>query len=94
MSLDDFCRLAPEELREVLHEHGEWSQWEVRDGWERMRMGACLSVLPHVKGKITPQSLLPLPWDGAVRCSPKERLTMAERKARMAAAMAKVGLKS
>ena len=93
LSLDDFCRLSPEELNAVLQAHGEWSREEFRDGWERMRMGACITIQPHVKGKLTPQKLLPLPWEREERPEqPKEKLTMAERKARMAAAMAKLGL--
>lgn len=28
-----------------------------------MRLLATISIQPHVKGKITPQKLLPLPWD-------------------------------
>jgi len=28
-----------------------------------MRLLATISIQPHVKGKLTPQKLLPLPWD-------------------------------
>ena len=94
LSLDDFCRLSPGELSAVLQAHGEWSQLESREEWERMRMGACITIQPHVKGKLTPQKLLPLPWEREEKPElPKEKLTMADRRARMAAAMAKVGMK-
>lgn len=28
-----------------------------------MRLLATITIQPHVKGKLTPQKLLPLPWD-------------------------------
>lgn len=34
-----------------------------RDAWERTRTAAAIIIQPHVKNKITPKQLLPLPWD-------------------------------
>ncbi len=34
-----------------------------RDAWERARTIAAIVIQPHVKKKITPKQLLPLPWD-------------------------------
>ena len=34
-----------------------------RDAWERARTIAAIVIQPHVKKKITPLQLLPLPWD-------------------------------
>lgn len=31
--------------------------------WERMRLLATIAIQPHTKKKITPENLLPLPWD-------------------------------
>lgn len=31
--------------------------------WERMRLLATIVIQPHVKKKLTPEKLLPLPWD-------------------------------
>lgn len=31
--------------------------------WERVRMLACITIQPHVKKKLSPDKLLPLPWD-------------------------------
>ena len=31
--------------------------------WERMRLLAAIVIQPHVKKKLTPEKLLPLPWD-------------------------------
>ncbi len=33
------------------------------DAWERTRTLAAIAIQPHVKKKITPKQLLPLPWD-------------------------------
>lgn len=43
----------------------EGHEIDKRDDWERTRAAATISVMPHVKkgAKITPQSLMPLPWD-------------------------------
>ncbi len=34
-----------------------------RDAWERTRIMAAISIQPHIKNKITPKQLLPMPWD-------------------------------
>ncbi len=34
------------------------------DAWDRTRTVAAICIQPHVKRRITPQQLLPLPWDG------------------------------
>ncbi len=51
-----------------------------RQEWERSRLMAAILVQPHVKKKITPKNLIPLPWDksperkiDAARLSPQER---------------------
>lgn len=38
---------------------------ENREAWERARTIATILIQPHVKkgNKVTPQQLLPLPWD-------------------------------
>lgn len=34
-----------------------------RASWEQTRILACMSVQPHSRKKITPESIFPLPWD-------------------------------
>lgn len=34
-----------------------------RDAWERTRSVAAITIQPHVKKRITPRQLLPMPWD-------------------------------
>lgn len=64
-----------------------------RDEWERMRMLATISIQPHVSKKVTPQRLLPLPWDSerktagtrptAETMSPEERMKKFDRLVRL-----------
>ena len=55
-----------------------------REAWERTRILAAICIQPHVKKKITPKQLLPLPWDKGYRKSqPYEpELTAEEQKSR------------
>lgn len=34
-----------------------------RDAWERARTIAAIIIQPHVKKKLSPKQLLPMPWD-------------------------------
>lgn len=34
-----------------------------RDAWERARITAAIIIQPHVKKKLSPKQLLPMPWD-------------------------------
>ena len=67
-----------------------------RDEWCRMRTLACIVIQPHLgKGKkITPEKLLPLPWDKTTKVSRKAdtpELTTEQRRARMAEIVKKLG---
>lgn len=44
----------------------EREEAERRDACERARMIAAISIQPHVKNRIKPDKLLPLPWDKKV----------------------------
>lgn len=63
LSLDDFCRLTPGEFEAVCKAWHEQREQVTQDNWERMRMSATIGIQPHIKGKITPQKLLPFPWE-------------------------------
>lgn len=54
---------------------------QYRDAWERARTVAAIVIQPHLKKKITPQQLLPLPWDHKSRAieSATPELTAEER---------------
>ena len=93
LSLDDFCGLTPKEFANVARAHADHAEWRHRDDWERMRMLAAMTMQPHVKNRLRPQSLLPFPWehgrkDGA-RAS--ERVTAEEAKRRRKELMARLG---
>lgn len=55
--------MLPEEFEEVGKAYSMQCEAESRGEWERARWMAAITIQPHVKGKITPQKLLPLPWE-------------------------------
>ena len=42
---------------------GRHSEGLEQGSWERMRLLATITIQPHVKKRLTPGQLLPLPWD-------------------------------
>ena len=63
MGLDDFCRLTLPEFAAALEAWRELREQADRAEWERVRLHACITISPHVKGKMSPQRLLPFPWE-------------------------------
>ena len=63
MGLDDFCRLTLPEFAAALEAWRELREQADRAEWERVRLHACIVISPHVKGKTTPERLLPFPWE-------------------------------
>lgn len=63
MSYEDFCRMTPEEFGQVYKAHADYTGNACKDGWQRMRTLAAITIQPHVKSRVTPRQLLPLPWD-------------------------------
>ena len=63
MSLDDFKRCRIEEFEAICRAWTEMREGDSRADWERMRISASINVSPHVKGRVHPKQLLPLPWD-------------------------------
>ena len=39
------------------------TEGQAQDAWERAKTVAAIAIQPHVKKKLTPQQLLPMPWD-------------------------------
>ena len=64
MSLEDFDRLTPAEFNAVYDKWSKGEESRRKEEWERARLVATILVSPHVKNKVTPQRLMPLPWDG------------------------------
>lgn len=67
MRLDDLRRLTVDEFEEVVKQWLDHEDALYRDEWERMRLLATISVMPHTKKRVTPHGILPLPWDDGKR---------------------------
>lgn len=63
LSLDDFCRLSIDEFEAICETATAERESLYKDRWERMRLLATITIQPHVKGRLQPERLLPLPWD-------------------------------
>lgn len=63
MSHDDFCKCTFDEFESICDAWHEMREGQYRDSWERARMVAAICIQPHVRKRITPRQLLPLPWD-------------------------------
>lgn len=78
MRLDDLRRLTVGEFEEVVRQWMAKEEAKYHDEWERMRLLATISVMPHTKKRVTPHGLLPLPWDtkGPARSKRKQTPAM------------------
>lgn len=90
LSYDDFCRLTVEEFESVCKAYTDQQKAKDRADWERIRILAAINVQPHTKKKITPQRLLPFPWDKKTSRE-SDNLTFEERKKRCKEAIARMG---
>ena len=75
MPLADFCQLTPDEFQSAYRAWADMKEQQERSAWERMQ--AAITIQPHVKGKITPQRLLPFPWETQPK-KPRRKATTAE----------------
>ena len=80
LSLDDFERLTPEEFSSICKAYREQCESDYKDNWERMRMQAAITIQPHIKSKLTPQKLLPFPWEQRKKRQPKISQAEAEKR--------------
>jgi len=55
----------PDEYAAVCEAYHDHEETLLHDQWERMRLLATITIQPHVKGKVTPERLLPFPWDSS-----------------------------
>ena len=91
LSYDDFCRMLPEEFEQVSKAFAEQREAESRGDWERMRLLATITVQPYVKGRLTPQKLLPLPWEKQMPKKGQKPVSKEESKARFEALVKRMG---
>ena len=91
MSRSDFCACTPSEFAAAVKSWRETEESRRRDAWERMRLLALMTVQPHVKQRLSPSKLMPLPWDGEAKAAAGERAAAActaeESRRRLAALM-------
>lgn len=40
------------------------TEGQSHDAWERARTVAAICIQPHVRKRVTPRQLMPMPWDG------------------------------
>lgn len=73
MSRSDFCACTPAEFAAAVKSWREAEESRRRDAWERMRLLALMTVQPHVKQRLSPSKLMPLPWDGEAKAAVPER---------------------
>ncbi|MBQ9576611.1 MAG: hypothetical protein IJV11_06990 [Muribaculaceae bacterium] len=65
LSVADWSGLSPDEFEAVCRSFVEAEDQRTRDEWERMRLLATITIQPHVKSRLKPDKLLPLPWDNS-----------------------------
>lgn len=63
MSVDDFLGMDTDEFDAVAKGFSSHEEQIEREKWERMRLLGLMAVQPWSKKKLTPEKLLPLPWD-------------------------------
>lgn len=95
LTYDDFCKMDFEEFAAVYKAYAEQRDTDFKDEWQRMRMLAAIVIQPHLakNRKITPEKLLPFPWDKKrAKCSSdKLKLTPEQQRKRMAKLADKLG---
>lgn len=84
MNRDDFCGYYIDEFESITEAWNKRSCEIERMQWERMRTAAAINIQPHVRKRITPRQLVPLPWDKPIseKSAGEQRLSRKERMAR------------
>lgn len=82
LSLDEFCALEFDEFESICEAWRKMSEQQNREAWERTRILATICIQPHIKKKITPKQLIPLPWDKRTARRNEPQLTAEEKRKR------------
>lgn len=82
MRLDDFARLSPEDFNACCDAHRAEEEARLHDEWARMRTLATITIQPHVKNRVTAESLLPFPWERRAEKPQERHYTTEELRAR------------
>lgn len=78
LSYNDFCKLDFDEFAAVYKAYAEQRDTDFRDRWQRMRLLATIVIQPHLSKRktITPEKLLPFPWDKKLGRTDGNKVTM------------------
>lgn len=81
------------EFAAVYKAYAEQRDTDFKDEWARMRLLATITIQPHLaKGKkVTPEKLLPFPWDKKKTRKRNAKLTPQKQRERMAELVKKLG---
>ena len=84
-----------EEFAAVYKAYAEQRDTDFKDNWQRMRLLATIVIQPHLgkRHKVTPEKLLPFPWDKAKVEAKKKRaeITPEQQRRRMENLVRKLG---
>ena len=67
MSLSDFERCTPSEFAAVAARWRECRDEILRQGWERSRFMAAMTLQPYSRKPVRPTDVASFPWDGESR---------------------------
>ena len=82
-----------EDFAAVYEAYIEQRDTDFKDRWNRTRALAAILIQPHLaRGKkVTPENLLPLPWDKKKEGKKKRTITVEEQRRRMEQLVAELG---
>lgn len=91
---DEFCKMDFDEFAAVYKAYAEQRDAQYKDEWQRMRLLATIVIQPHLakNKKITPEKLLPFPWDKkTVAREAKREITPEQQRRRMEELVKRLG---
>ncbi|MEG1159985.1 MAG: hypothetical protein RSC78_04075 [Acidaminococcaceae bacterium] len=82
-----------EEFAAIYNAYAEQRDTDFKDKWQRMRLLATMTIQPHLdkRHKVTPEKLLPFPWEKKTQSVGEVKLTPNQQRERMAELVRKLG---
>jgi hypothetical protein len=90
---DEFCNMDYLEFAAVYDAYATQRDLDYKDKWTRMRLLATIVIQPHLgRGKkLTPEKLLPFPWEKKKHFTEGPSMTPDEQRRRMEDLVKKLG---